>query len=267
MTTAREIREALHKRYNPIVNGRPGEGYLCIEEARSGAGFNGNGGQCDFLAINTWESRGLTIIGHEIKVSYADWRKELAKPEKAELFSRFCKLWWIVVPVELWPKIEHEVPTNWGAMTLSDKGRLTEKQKPTPNRDPAPVPVWWWIGWMAQVDRQHKRSLPDLIAAQLKPERDRMREFMETETNRRAAAQDQAVLDRLAHLDEFEAATGLNLHHIGRWDLERIGKLITTIRKGRDLSIVADQMRKASEMLDGIVVNSDALEVTSSSSD
>jgi hypothetical protein len=243
VTTERDICAALHRRYNPPSNGRPGEGYVCIEEARSGAGFQGNNGQCDFLAINTWQSRGLTVIGHEIKVSRTDLLKELAQPEKAEQFGRFCHMWWLVMPSELYAKMDHQVPTAWGVLTASDKGRLTEAQKPQRNRTPDAVPVWWWIGWLAQIDRQHKRQLPSLVQEALRPERERMQAFMDNHMERRAAAQDEQTLERLRKLDAFEEATGLHLRHMGKWELDRLGKLLTVLRNGTDLEHIANQMR------------------------
>lgn len=249
MTTATEIKAALHKRFNPSQNGREGEGFICIEEARSGAGFRGNNGACDFLAINTWESRGMTIVGHEIKCSYADWRKELALPDKAEQFSRFCHLWWVVAPADLATKIEHEVPANWGLVSVGDKGRLTDKIKPKRNVNPEPVPAWWWIGWMAQIDRQHKRRLPDLVAKQLQPERERMQQFMADHERRQEAARDEQTLKILANADLLREKTGIDLRHAYRWDLERIGGFIQLARNGKDLPLVAKQLRETAILL------------------
>lgn len=262
MTTAGDIKDALHRRHNGAGSDREGEAWICIEEARSGAGFQGNNSQCDFLAVNTWQSRGMQLVGYEIKVSLADWRKELATPEKAETFSRFCKTWWVAVPSELAAKIEHEVPTNWGLLAVSEKGRCTEKIRPVANKNPMPVPPWYWIGWMAQIDRQHKRRLPQLIEQRLKPERERMQAFYDDHVNRRAAAQDVATLERLAKLDEFEKATGLHLRHMHRWDLDRLGKMLAALRNSSDLEGIANQMRKAVEMLDVVNSLTDALPET-----
>lgn len=259
MTTAGDIREALYKRHGNATQGRENEAYICIEEARSGAGFEGNSRQCDFLAINTWQSRGMELIGYEIKVSLTDWRKELANPHKAESFARFCKTWWVAVPSDLAAKMAHEVPTNWGLLVVSEKGRCTEKQKPKVNHNPAQVPVWYWIGWLAQIDRQHKRRLPQLVEAQLKPERERMEAFYLENAERRARAQDDDTLARLAKLDAFETATGFDVAHCGRWELERLGKLLNALRRGTDLEGAANQMRKAVDLLDAMHGLRDAL--------
>lgn len=225
MSTSGEICLALHERFNKVSQGREGEQWICIEEARSGAGFSGNSGQCDFLAINTWQSRGMELIGHEVKVSVTDWRRERDKPEKAEMFSRFCKTWWLVIPDDLYAKIDHEIPVAWGVLCLNDKGKLRERHKPMVNKDVVPVPAWWWVGWLAQIDRQHKRRLPDMVNAALKPERDRMRKFMDEEMNRRQAAQDENVLRLAERSREIQEITGINLAYADSYTLKRLGKV------------------------------------------
>lgn len=162
--TAGDICAALHRRYSRTSQGRPGEQYVCIEEARAGAGFDGNQGRCDFLAINTWPSRGLELVGHEIKISISDWHSELTHPEKAERFARHCHHWFLVVPATLAARIVREVPPAWGLIVVSATGKLTTVRTGEP-REPEPVPAWWWVGWLAQIDRQHKRRLPELIEA------------------------------------------------------------------------------------------------------
>lgn len=143
---AREVKDALRQRY--MGAGKQSERYVLIEEARSGAGFDGNAGQCDLLAINTWPGRGMELIGHEVKVNMSDWKAELEKPEKAERFARYCNRWYVAVPSDLAKKIDHEVPPAWGLLAVSDSGRTREVVKPE-RRTPEDVPAWWWIGWLA----------------------------------------------------------------------------------------------------------------------
>lgn len=47
--------------------------------------------------ILSWKDRTPTLIGHEVKVSRADWLHELKQPEKAEAWKRFCHEWYLVV--------------------------------------------------------------------------------------------------------------------------------------------------------------------------
>lgn len=245
---ATDVKEALHRRYAKPSQGKPGERYVCIEEARSGAGFQGNNGQCDFLAINTWRSRGMELIGHEVKVSRADWTAELADPAKAERFAQYCCRWYVVAPSALASDIKHEVPPAWGLLSVSDAGRVTQTVDPQP-RDPAPVPEWWWVGWLAQVDRQHKRRLPLLIREGMEGERERMREEIERST----AEKDRWSRDQSEQLAEaaeaLREATGIDLRHVYKGDLSRLKEAWALLRKLPYLDGLEGNLRKAADAL------------------
>lgn len=66
-----------------------------MEHVRDAAGFNVTR-TADVLALGLWPSRGNELHGFEVKVSRADWRKELAQPEKAEGWCQIVDRWWIV---------------------------------------------------------------------------------------------------------------------------------------------------------------------------
>jgi len=88
----------------------------------------------DGIAINLWQSRGHSIIGFEVKVSRADFLKEIKDPAKAEPVFKYCDQWFIVAPKGVVK--EGELPAAWGLLELREKG-LTQivaapKQKPVP---------------------------------------------------------------------------------------------------------------------------------------
>lgn len=249
--SAREVKAALYDRYNEGSQGRPNERYVCIEEARSGAGFKGNHGQCDFLAINTWRSRGLELIGHEVKVSLSDWKAELADPEKAERFARYCRRWYVAAPSKLASKIKHEVPPAWGLLSISDAGRATETVKPKA-REPEEVPVWWWIGWLAQIDRQHKRRLPQLIRDGMQGERERIREEAELEArlrSERREAQADKVVEQVATIRD---QTGIDLRHAYKPHLLQLRDAWTLVRELPNLNGLVTNLRKAADVLESV---------------
>lgn len=247
MTTAQDIVDGLMAYYNKPSQGREGEKYVCLVEARSGAGFDGNNGSCDFLAINTWRGRGLEILGHEIKVSMSDWKRELDNEVKAERFSRFCHRWWIVVPSELAAKIEHEVPTAWGLMALNDGGKVRVVGKAPLTRDPEPVPVWWWIGWLAEIDRFHKRRFPYQLDKAMKAERESMSRTISDkiesgiEVRMGKYAQIQESISKVCEV------VGIDLDHVGRfgigdWEIARLRRAWALANSNVDLAAVATQL-------------------------
>ena len=115
----------------------PSPAWLMLWEVRDATGY----GACrsaDAMAFGVWPSRGLSIIGFEIKSSRSDWLTELKNPQKAESIARFCDEWWLVTGDDV-ARME-EIPKTWG--WLSPKGRgltiskaAVENGQPQPSRD------------------------------------------------------------------------------------------------------------------------------------
>lgn len=68
----------------------------------------------DAVAFNLWKSRGYAVHGFEIKVTRADWLRELKNPAKADEVFGYCDHWWVVAA----PGIvnPNELPSNWGLL-------------------------------------------------------------------------------------------------------------------------------------------------------
>jgi hypothetical protein len=149
MHTERTMLDALHRRYRQF-NG-DSDRWVRAEHVRNGTGFYGwvddpagnNIGPlrtADFLAIDMWESAGHHIIGHEVKISRSDWRRELAEPEKAEAWARYCDEWYVVAPTGMIDRTE--LPEGWGLITVGDTGgtRMSVRSKrPAPLIVPRPI--------------------------------------------------------------------------------------------------------------------------------
>ena len=126
MMTADDIRNLIARRYK-------GDGWLVAFEVRDSTGYEKRThGYADAIVMGTWPSRGFAVHGFEIKVSKADWQKELQNPAKAERFIQHVDHFWIVAP----PKIvlESEVPENWGYMVAHKNGLRAVKDAPNRNR-------------------------------------------------------------------------------------------------------------------------------------
>lgn len=107
-------------------------------------GWNGGGygaGGCDAIYVGFTSTSGRILIGHELKVSRADWLNELNKPGKSDPWADQCHEWWLVAAD---PSIvaDGELPAGWGLMVPgSSKTRMQIKQKPD-RKPPEHNPSW-----------------------------------------------------------------------------------------------------------------------------
>lgn len=98
--------------------------WVSAAEVRNSTGF-GASRSCDFMAMQTWPSKGLYLHGHEIKVHRSDWLREIQDPTKAAAFQQRCHFWWIVAtPGVVNPE---EVPGSWGLMVATEKTLRVKK--------------------------------------------------------------------------------------------------------------------------------------------
>ena len=79
MVVIEETEDLMHALRNKYDDN--GWSYAFLEQVGTGTGY-----KCtrwaDALAVQLWESRGLSITGFEVKVSRSDWVKEMKHPEK-----------------------------------------------------------------------------------------------------------------------------------------------------------------------------------------
>lgn len=144
------VHELLRKRYGAPAAGN-GPRYVYAAEVRNKAGFSASR-SCDFIAMDTWESGPVRLIGHEVKVSRSDWVHELKQPEKAEAFIRHVAEWWLVVPDRRIVR-DGELPQGWGL--LAPRGDvLTAIVKPARKPQPALDP-----GLAAALLRAYERGV------------------------------------------------------------------------------------------------------------
>lgn len=120
----KELRERLQRHY--IKPGAPLPGGIFLPEV----GWNGGvGGGCDAIYVGFTSTSGRVLVGHELKISRADWLTELNKPGKADKWADECHQWYLVVSD---PAIVHEgeLPHGWGLMSpSSSKTRMTVHTK------------------------------------------------------------------------------------------------------------------------------------------
>lgn len=99
--------------------------FALFSEVRDALGWAGKG-SCDAVAFGLWPSRGMAMLGFEIKTDRRDWLRELKKPEKAERFAALCDEWWVVTTPDVLD--ESELPLGWGWLLLPKTGRAVGKK-------------------------------------------------------------------------------------------------------------------------------------------
>lgn len=140
--TERHMLDLLHARYSAASQGDSIR-FACAEHVAAHTGWTdaegnyGNPRIADFIAQDCHSGQGLHLIGHEVKVSRADWLAELRSPTKAEAIKRYCDRWFLVVPDK--SIVHDDLPADWGLMVIGKDGRLRVSRR-APALDPEPTP-------------------------------------------------------------------------------------------------------------------------------
>lgn len=218
-------------------------------EVRDGAGFEASR-SCDAMAISTWPSRGLKLMGFEIKESRADWLREYRNPEKADTFFTVCDEWYLVVGSKGIVQPD-ELPESWGLLERNGNRLVCVKQAPKLKPE--------------AMDRS-------LLAAMLKRAIDTERVPVQRERDdaydrgRKAGLEsakslaESAEKRRIALAEKvhaFEMASGLSIEF---GDIQNVGKFVDLVRKGGHkqfagqldrlhslIAVIADDLRRAVE--------------------
>lgn len=108
----------IHARY-------PGGEWAVLDELHDGTGWSSTR-RFDAVAFNCWPSRGFVRLGFEIKVSRADFSKELAAHDKRAALEKHChEVYFVVGPKVCEPR---EIPEPWGLLEVrGDKLHCTRK--------------------------------------------------------------------------------------------------------------------------------------------
>lgn len=209
------------KLFEKLAGKFPAPAYTLLPQVRNCTGFARRVRTIDALAISNYPSRGLWAAGFEMKVSFHDWRKELAEPEKAEEIQRFCRYWYAVAPKGVIPV--DEISETWGLLEADGRGLHTTKGAPELG---SPDPTW---GFVASVLRKAaEASVPQvLVSKQLADLRAELAEdvrkaaTVETEL-RRLRAQEKAV-------KRFEESSGVQIRD--DWRAGHIGQAVAMVQR------------------------------------
>lgn len=217
MASTAEVKAALFSRYS-------GDAWALFWEVPNGTGMN----KCrsaDAIAMSLWPSRGLLLHGHEIKVSRADWLKELKQPEKAESICRFCDHWWVVAGDKSIVK-DGELPPTWGLIVLNGKGLVIKQQAPA--LSPQPIDRSFLAGLLRAASKTAAKDDDEVIREA------RHRGYQEGQAE--AARSDGEWRKKAGELskaiDEFEAASGVRISQYR--DNAEIGQKVKAVMLAKD---------------------------------
>lgn len=131
----KELIELLSKKYPPPVS-------AFIPEFRCGTGYSRDS-RADAIAMDLWPSatNGLQLVGFELKVSRADWLREIKNPHKATPIKQFCDRWYVVCSDAKVVKYADELPHGWGLIFAEDgkEGKHLHTMIEAPKLEPLPL--------------------------------------------------------------------------------------------------------------------------------
>lgn len=235
----------------------PEPAWLVIEEVRNGTGYARRQTRtADALVIGTWPSRGLEVIGIEVKQSRSDWLRELKDPAKAEEIYSYCDRWALLATDEAIAKIE-EIPKPWGYLCATEKKDRLKVVKAPPELTPKAIDRLFLA---AIVRAARTGTVPQSeLAALLATERTRITN--DAERHRKHLEHEVQRLQLI--INNFEREARMSLTH--RWSSEdeaiRVGKAVRFVldggvekfvtqaeRLGHDLGRIAHRLQEVVEV-------------------
>lgn len=203
----------------------------------SNAPGHGRSRSADCIAVGLWPSRGLRMIGHEIKVSRGDWLRELKQPAKAEAFVAGCHEWWLVT--EPGGARLEELPPGWGLMERS--GSRLHALRAADSKPKGHVPPWSLAVCVMRRVHEAANEGRVLAAGQLLKELRARDEERIRDAKRHA---EMAAAGIIARSKQIKDATGIDLLH--GWDIE---KMAASVKAAQDLASAEQSARRAVKAL------------------
>lgn len=227
-----QVVKLLHKKF-------PSGQYALFTEVRNAAGF-GADRSADAICMNLWPSRGLEVWGFEIKVSRADFMKELKDPKKAEAFMKYCDRWYLLLGDEKIADIA-EVPPTWGLMVCKNNTIKTIREAPKLQAEPMSR------SFIAAMFKRATASLihPSTIQERIDAATAKAKSDLDWKT--KAAADGYEKLR--AQVQEFEQASGLRIRESWEYKISDLGAALKVIMNGGADKILKDLERISSQLV------------------
>ncbi len=214
--------------------------HTLLRQVRNGTGYVDTVRTADALALSYWPTRGLYMNGIEIKITRADWLRELEHPEKSDEIGQYCRYWYIAAPAGIVPV--GELPEGWGLIEMSPKAKIVHEAT---QRDAVP-PTMAFVCAIA-------RKLADGTVP-LEEVEGRAAEMVESRKT-----SEKVKLDKLRlEVEQFETESGMKITGSHAWEpIGRsvrfvqetgIGNAVQTARRlQREAQSIVDQIERALE--------------------
>ena len=193
---------------------------------------NGTGGhlrrRADAVAMSVWPSRGLELLGFELKSDRRDWLRELADPAKSEEVQGYCDRWWLVVSDADIVR-PGELPATWGLLAAKG-GKLAIKQD-APKLDAQPADRVFLAALLRSVAQTYvpRAHVEALVEERLRDAHEVCKRDLER-TKAKAADIERAM-------QEFRTRTGLRLD---TWNAGSLAEAIEGLRRADRDGIVRE---------------------------
>lgn len=216
----------LRKRY-------PASEYALMAEVRDAAGFYASR-SADYIVMNLWPSRGLSLSGIELKSHRGDWLSERKKPAKAEAIFQFCDYFWLLTSDESVAVLD-EIPETWGWMMI--RGDKITVKKEAPKLTPTPIDRSFLAALLKRASDKtawvHVESIQDKIAE--------AKERGQSDSKYQLERCKKELVELTKAVRDFELASGTDLSY--RWgnsQAKDIGEAIKFLAGGGAGCVVKD---------------------------
>lgn len=218
----------------------PAKEYALMWEVSDAAGF-ARSRSADAIAMSLWPSRGLQLMGFEIKVSRSDWLNELRNPAKADKIANYCDRWIVLTPAGLIPP--SELPPLWGLWEFDGRAvRCAVTPKPI---EAAPMNRSFLAALLRRADETNAALIAAGITKEREVERAKWNERVETEVRERMHRYEALKRD----VEQFETASGVKIKD--EWRYGEIGKAVKVVMENGDS--VFDDARRLRDRLNALL--------------
>ena len=229
---------------NALRNKYPSSAYAFLTQVGNSTGWECNR-WADVIVMSLWPSRGLEIIGFEIKVSRQDWVKELKHPDKADTIANYCDSWYLVLGDEEILQFG-ELPMGWGLMVPQTKKTLKVATESKRSIKPKLIDKNFLASILRQTSKQLtksselRREYNSGYSAGIEEGKERLKYSVESKTDQIQTLKNE--------IKDFENASGVDITD-WRHNSSKIGDAVKIVLDGsyiRELENLESLQKRAS---------------------